>query len=89
MPCDLSLYTYNANYIPRNPKIECLGEKSFKLSWEHPIADDIDGYKIYRAFTDEQIFHPVGQTQELYFTDIVPETQREYFYRITSLYQGS
>lgn len=83
--CGISLFTYNSGYIPRNLNVRSESSQLI-LSWVAP-ENTVTSYNIYRAFTYDQVFKRIGNTQDLTYIDSGVERDRTYYYRVTGLYE--
>lgn len=74
----------STDYIPRNLAIAA-SSNSTTLTWSAPTKS-VSGYRVYRAFDYTQELQPIGYTTNLNYIDSGVETNRTYYYRITSIY---
>ncbi|MBI5409794.1 MAG: hypothetical protein HZA14_10550 [Nitrospirae bacterium] len=61
-------------------------DKKINLSWKYNNAQDINGYKIYRATERNEVYLMIGAVSELVFTDQNPPAVRSVFYKVAAVY---
>lgn len=82
------LLSYDPKYTPIDLKIHDMGPNLINLTWTKPILQ-VSGYRVYRAYSNDEIFTPIGTTITTGFIDSGVVRDRYFFYRVTSIISGS
>lgn len=74
-----------SSHIPQNVSVVST-TSGILLSWSPPASGTIYGYRIYRAYTYDQVLTPLAQISGLSYLDSGVQQNSSYYYRVTSIF---